>query len=150
MRAPGNRGRDVGEPRAQTCHEGGCFGEVSGRRTDGEDGLQHVFQGSWIDRQHLSLAPEVSHRLIDVADVNRADSAEILREHELRVDLAESVRVECVDVVACGRPRPSIHRLSSVVNIPPRQRKFQGGAPFERRIAPMPSAVAVASTPGAR
>ena len=28
--------------------------------------------------------------------------------------------------------------------------KVHGGAPFERRIAPMPSAVIVASTPGAR
>src|SRR6266542_1093124 len=52
--------------------------------------------------------------------------------------------------VRCGRPRPSTPRLSSKVRLPPRQRKFHGGAALERRIAPMPSAVAVASTPGAR
>ena len=32
----------------------------------------------------------------------------------------------------------------------PRQRKFHGGAPGERKIAPIPSAVIVGSTPGAR
>src|SRR4051812_48779029 len=53
-------------------------------------------------------------------------------------------------VVRCGWPRPSIHRLSSTLSWPPRQRKFHGGAPFDRKIAPMPSAVAVVSTPGAR
>src|SRR5262249_1897476 len=53
-------------------------------------------------------------------------------------------------VVRCGWPRPSIHRLSSILRLPPRQRKFHGGTPRERRIAPMPSAVVVTSIAGAR
>src|SRR5262249_54512585 len=53
-------------------------------------------------------------------------------------------------VVRCGRPRPSIHRLSSTLRLPPRQRKFHGGTPRERRIAPIPSAVVVTSIVGAR
>ncbi len=68
--------------------------------TDVGDRRQDVGQGVGIDRRNVGAAAEVGERVVDGRDVDRADGAEVLRHHEVGVELGERARVEPVEVLA--------------------------------------------------
>ena len=70
-----------------------------------DDRGQHVVEGVRVEGQHVGRAPEVGQRLVDLGDVERADRAEVLGDHEVGVELGERAGVEVVEVRAVA------HRL---------------------------------------
>lgn len=72
-------------------------------RADGPDRREHVVEGARIQREDLGGAAQVVQRLAHMPGRQRADSAQVLGEDQLRVEGGQGVGVQCVQVQVPAR-----------------------------------------------
>ena len=94
------------QPRAQRVDERRAAASVvAGGLAEQQHRVEHLLEGVRVDGQHLGAAPEVGERVVDRGDVDRADRAEVLGDHQRGVEASAARRRRG------GRgPRPSRHR----------------------------------------
>jgi hypothetical protein len=105
VRAFGDLPPDGFEPSPEPSEEPLSLGEVAGCRAQGEDRGQHLVHGVRVDRQHLGSAAEVRQCVLHHGDVHGAHGAQVLGDHQIRVQAGQRVLVEVVEVLSCTSRR---------------------------------------------
>lgn len=95
-------GFDLGEAPTEISHHLRCPVGGRGGRADGDDRREHLLEGHRVERQHVGGAREVVERVVDLAHVDRADRAQVLGDHEVRIDVGERTTFEPVQVLPGG------------------------------------------------
>jgi len=73
-----------------------------------DDGRQHLPQGARVEGEHLRPAAQVDQRRVDSADVHGAHRAQVLGEDQIRIQLAQGVRVQAIQVLTGREPGPHL------------------------------------------
>ena len=73
---------------------------VAGGRPERGDRVEHLLERVRVDGQHLGGAAEVGQRVVDDRDVDRADRAQVLGDHQIGVEARQGALVEVVEVLA--------------------------------------------------
>ena len=107
-RPSGDRRRDLPESALQFMHQGGRRLRCVGGPTHRADRRQNLGQGHRIERDHRGPTPQVVERLVDLGYIDRAHRAEILGHDEIRVDGAQRIGVERVEILPGGQAGPNL------------------------------------------
>ena len=102
--APPGRALDVpaqpGDARAQGRDDRVAASCCAEHRADRADRREHLFERARIERDDLRGASEVAQRIVDPFDVDGANRAEILGEHQLGIETGQRLLVEPVEIFA--------------------------------------------------
>ena len=95
------------DPRAHGVQPAALLGDqgvgrplVTGRLAQGLDRAEHLLQRVRVDGQHLGRAAQVGERVVHHGDVDGADGAEVLGDHDVGVQAGQCTLVEVVEVLA--------------------------------------------------
>jgi hypothetical protein len=87
-------GRDRGQPITQAVDQQLRPDAGPGAVPHGKDGIEHLLEPARVEGDDIGAAAEVVQGFLDVAGGQRADSAQILREDDVRSQGGQRVRVQ--------------------------------------------------------
>jgi len=62
----------------------------------------------WVEREHVGAAAEVIQGVLDVAAGNRADTAQVLGQDQVRIHCGQRAFVQGIKILARGHPAANV------------------------------------------